>query len=175
MKGHHTHLFIAIATLTSSFSTPAVHAQGYGYTPAPSPGATPTATPSGNPGTVGQYTYKTSQGPYGEYVTDYQGRAIYAFAADTAYSSISTCYNQCANAWPPVTIPNGQTPSGSGAVTQGSLGTLTRTDGTYQVTYYGYPLYYYAEDQGSNDYKGHKLDEYGGIWYLLTSAGKFVP
>jgi len=108
-------------------------------------------------------------------VTDWQGKAVYAYAADQANSGSSNCYGACAQAWPPVVVPYGQAPKASGNLKQNYLGTIQRSDGNYQVTYYGYPLYYYAADQNPNDYKGHKIYDYGANWYLLTPDGKYAP
>ena len=54
------------------------------------------------------------------------------------------------------------------------LGTITRDDGTTQVTYNGWPLYRYHEDLAAGDTNGQGLDEYGGLWYLVSPTGDAV-
>ena len=59
---------------------------------------------------------------------------------DSATSS--TCTGSCAVAWPPLIVASAsQAVAGSGVT--GALASLTRSDGTLQVTYLGLPLYYW--------------------------------
>jgi predicted lipoprotein with Yx(FWY)xxD motif len=163
-------LLILTALISSSVPLANVFAQGGygGNNPAPSP------TTTSSPGTTNQYSYNSKQSPYGECLGDYQGKSVYAYAGDQAGSGASNCYGACAQAWPPVTVPSGQTPTASGNAQQQYLGTISRTDGKTQVTYKGNPLYYYAEDQNQNDYKGQKLDQYGALWYLVKPDGNYL-
>ena len=73
------------------------------------------------------------------------------------------CTEGCAVAWPPLT---GSASAGSGAT--GTLGTITRPDGSVQVTYNGSPLYYYANDAAAGDVTGQGI---GGIWYIAAPSG----
>jgi hypothetical protein len=57
-------------------------------------------------------------------------------------------------------------------VAAGKLGTITRSDGTKQVTYAGHPLYFYKADSAAGDTHGQGLDDFGGKWWLLASSGK---
>jgi predicted lipoprotein with Yx(FWY)xxD motif len=51
------------------------------------------------------------------------------------------------------------------------LGTTTRTDGTVQVTYNGWPLYYYVKDAQAGDVVGQGV---GSVWYVISPAGEMV-
>ena len=51
------------------------------------------------------------------------------------------------------------------------LGTTARTDGTTQVTYNGWPLYYYIKDQKAGDTTGQGV---GDVWYVLSAKGDMV-
>jgi len=51
------------------------------------------------------------------------------------------------------------------------LGTVQRRDGAMQVTYNGWPLYYYARDQNPGDTNGQDVEGFGGEWYLVTPEG----
>jgi predicted lipoprotein with Yx(FWY)xxD motif len=46
----------------------------------------------------------------------------------------------------------------------GQLGTLTRDDGSKQVTYDGKPLYMYSSDASPGDTNG---DGFGGLWHVV--------
>jgi len=67
---------------------------------------------------------------------------VYAYSKDT--SSTSQCTGTCAVAWPPV-LTNGS-PALVGSLSRSSLGTVTRSGGTLQLTYKGKPLYLSASE-----------------------------
>ncbi len=81
------------------------------------------------------------------------GMTVYNFEMDTADSGESACSGECIANWPPLTVAEGETPAGGSGVT-GELGTITRDDGTLQVTYNGLPLYFFANDQEPGDLDG---------------------
>ena len=83
-----------------------------------------------------------------------KGMTLYTFDTDVSGSGQSACNNGCAQTWPPLTVSSGTTPTaGTGA--SGSLGTITRSDGSLQVTYNGLPLHFYVGDQAPGDTNGH--------------------
>jgi predicted lipoprotein with Yx(FWY)xxD motif len=51
------------------------------------------------------------------------------------------------------------------------LGTIQRQDGSTQVTYNGWPLYYFSRDQGPGQTTGQDVHGFGGEWYLITPEG----
>jgi predicted lipoprotein with Yx(FWY)xxD motif len=79
---------------------------------------------------------------------------LYIFASDVANSGKSACNGDCATTWPPLTVASGTTPS-AGAGASGKLGTITRDDGTTQVTYNGLPLHHYSGDSSPGDTNGN--------------------
>ena len=81
---------------------------------------------------------------YGRILFDGRGRALYAFTRDRR-TGPSTCYGACAAAWP-VYYAGGTLRAGAG-VTRSLIGTTRRRDGRRQVTYRGWPLYYYVGDR----------------------------
>jgi predicted lipoprotein with Yx(FWY)xxD motif len=97
-------------------------------------------------------------------LVDSQGMTLYWFAPDT--SSKSNCSGSCATYWPPV---KGPVTAGSGV--SGTLGTITRSDGTMQATYMGHPLYTYVGDKSPGQAKGNGLNLSGGLWYEMTVSG----
>jgi predicted lipoprotein with Yx(FWY)xxD motif len=93
---------------------------------------------------------------------------VYLFEAD--HGSTSTCSGECAQVWPPVTTTGA--PAAHGAAQAADLGTITRSDGTTQVTYKGHPLYYYVKDKDDGDTYGQGLDSFGAGWYELKPSGE---
>jgi len=126
-------------------------------------GSTP-STPSG-PAVV-----MTKTGSAGTYLTDRSGKSLYLFAADSGGKSV--CTGACAAAWPPLTT-TGKPTAGSGA-TASMLTTITRSDGTTQVVYNGHPLYYYVADAAAGQTTGQGLNQFGGLWWLVSPAGAAI-
>ena len=87
-------------------------------------------------------------------LTNSAGLTLYWFAPDT--STTLKCTGSCATYWPPV---KGPATAGSGVT--GTLGTITRSDGTKQATYDGHPLYTYAGDTAPGQAKGNGLNALG--------------
>ena len=90
----------------------------------------------------------TSLGPV---LTGPNGLTLYTHKGDTATSS--SCTGGCAAAWPPLTVAAGAKATAASGV-HGTLGTLTRADGTVQVTYNGLPLYGWQSDSKPGDTTG---------------------
>ena len=91
------------------------------------------------------------------------GMTLYMFTPDT--STTSACTGQCAANWPALT---GALPSLGSGLDASHFGSISRPDGTKQVTFYGHPLYYFAGDQAAGDTKGQGLS---GKWYVLGADG----
>jgi predicted lipoprotein with Yx(FWY)xxD motif len=103
----------------------------------------------------------------GSFLVDDKGMTLYLFTKDTP--NTSNCYDKCATAWPPLLTTG--TPAAGEGVDASKLGTTKRTDGTSQVTYNGWPLYYYAKDKAAGDAVGQDV---GGVWYVVSAAGDQV-
>jgi predicted lipoprotein with Yx(FWY)xxD motif len=115
----------------------------------------------------GPVTIKTVTGRDGTYLTDLSGRALYMWMGDNARRSAD-----CAGAWPP--LITGTAPSAQGAARAANLGTITRSDGSKQVTYKGHPLYYFVVDSGPGTTKGQGSDSFGARWWLVAPSGAAV-
>lgn len=113
---------------------------------------------------------------FGTYVADGSGRALYMFTADrqgTAASVAQTnCYDRCAVAWPPLVAEGA--PALGDQLQKSLLGSITRKDGKRQVTYGGWPLYYYVKDSGPGSTAGQDVHGSGGEWYLVGPDGKKI-
>jgi predicted lipoprotein with Yx(FWY)xxD motif len=101
-------------------------------------------------------------------LTDAKGFTLYWFAPDTATKS--NCNGGCAKIWPPV---KGPATAGSGVT--GTLGTITRSDGTVQATYNGHPLYTYTADTAPGQASGNGVNASGGVWHEVTVSGGAAP
>jgi predicted lipoprotein with Yx(FWY)xxD motif len=95
---------------------------------------------------------------------------VYLFEGDKGTSS--ACSGACAALWPPVTTSG--TVTGATGVAKAQLATLTRPDGSKQVTYAGHPLYYFTRDKDDGDSYGEGIKSFGSSWYVLAPSGKKV-
>jgi hypothetical protein len=66
------------------------------------------------------------------------------------------------------------TATAAGSAKASDLGTITRSDGTKQVTYDGHPLYYFVGDSGPGTATGQGSDNFGAKWWLVSPAGSDV-
>jgi hypothetical protein len=66
------------------------------------------------------------------------------------------------------------TVTASGSAKASDLGTITRSDGTKQVTYDGHPLYYFEGDSGPGTASGQGSDGFGAKWWLVSPSGSDV-
>jgi predicted lipoprotein with Yx(FWY)xxD motif len=103
----------------------------------------------------------------GSFLVDAKGMTLYLFTKDTA--NTSNCYDKCATAWPPLLTTD--KPAAGDGVDASLLGTTKRTDGTTQVTYNGWPLYYYQKDKAPGDVTGQDV---GGVWFVVSDKGEQV-
>jgi predicted lipoprotein with Yx(FWY)xxD motif len=140
--------------------------------PATSPaGAAATSSAAaGSAGTSGGTVITTASSSAGTILASGSGRAVYLFAKDAGGKS--SCSGACAGAWPPVTTTG--SPTASGGAKASDLGTITRSDGTKQVTYDGHPLYYFSGDSGAGMASGQGINAFGAKWWLVSPAGSDV-
>jgi predicted lipoprotein with Yx(FWY)xxD motif len=107
---------------------------------------------------------------YDAFIADADGRALYLL--ESGNPSEITCYDECAGVWPPFLAPQGTPTAGDPAVQAGLIGTARRRNGAMQVTYGGWPLYYYSGDRGTDRPAGQELKDAWGEWYLVTPGGE---
>jgi predicted lipoprotein with Yx(FWY)xxD motif len=139
---------------------------------APSTGASAAGAPatgSASAASAGtEITTATASGA--TFLTDRSGHAVYLWVKDTG--DASQCSGACAGAWPPV--PATGTVTAGGSAVASDLGTITRSDGTKQVTYDGHPLYYFSGDSGPGQANGQGSDGFGAKWLLISPSGADV-
>jgi predicted lipoprotein with Yx(FWY)xxD motif len=135
--------------------------------PSTSPATTPAAGSSSSasaPAASGS-GIKTVSTSKGTVLANSTGRTVYWFAIDTPTKS--NCSGSCATFWPPV--PASEKPTG-GSLT-GTFGSITRSDGTKQLTFDSHPLYTFKEDTAPGQIKGNGQNLSGGLWWAVTPTG----
>jgi predicted lipoprotein with Yx(FWY)xxD motif len=101
--------------------------------------------------------HKTADGS--SYLTDGKGMSLYLYTKDMA--DLSTCQGACLTNWP---IFYSDQLLLSDNLNAKDFGSFTRTDGAKQLTYKGWPLYYFLKDLKSGDVNGEGA---GNVWFLI--------
>lgn len=96
----------------------------------------------------------TGDSASGPVLTDAKGMTLYTF--DNDKDGTSNCYDGCAKNWPPL-------PAADANAAEGDYGITERTDGSYQWTYKGMPLYTWIKDAKPGDTTG---DGVNGVWHI---------
>ena len=124
------------------------------------------ASPSG--AAAGDETVTVVESDFGEILADADGNVLYGFTDDTAGEP--TCYESCAENWPPLLLEGGEITVGEG-LDPADFSTVERTDGGEQVKVGDWPLYYFAADTAPGDTNGQGV---GGKWYVVGTDGELI-
>lgn len=108
----------------------------------------------------------------GTVLVDSKGRTLYMFVPDKRKRV--TCVHTCAVIWPPLKLPKGAKAVGKHGVKAKLLGSDRDPAGGRVVTYAHWPLYRYLSDTKPGQAKGQALNLNGGLWYVLSPAGKVI-
>lgn len=100
--------------------------------------------------------------PLGDVMTGPSGRTLYVFAPDA--DGKANCTGNCAGAWP---LFYQETPTLGSNLRAADFTTITRTDGSKQTAYKGWPLYYFANDTKAGDIAGENV---GNVWQVAKPA-----
>jgi predicted lipoprotein with Yx(FWY)xxD motif len=154
----------------AGLATVALIAAACGSTSTASPGGSASSSPSAaaSPVSGSSSALKTATIGGATVLTNAKGFTLHWFVPDTATKS--NCNGSCATYWPPV-----KGPATAGAGVTGTLGTITRSDGSTQATYNGHPLYTYVSDTAPGQAKGNGLNASGGVWHEVTASGAAAP
>lgn len=126
---------------------------------------------SSSPTTVAAKTIKlgVANTKLGDIIVDGKGMSLYMFSPDRY--NVSVCEGQCLAAWPPLMLAPGTTTSDvelAGGLRKSKLGYALREDGSRQLTYNGWALYYWLRDAKAGDVNGQWFNN---IWWVMNDEG----
>ncbi|QUW21981.1 hypothetical protein JSQ81_19790 [Sporosarcina sp. Marseille-Q4063] len=102
----------------------------------------------------------------GEYLADDKGMTLYYFTKDV--EGKSNCTEDCLANWPLVKAGEYEVPDG---YDKADFGSITREDNDEeQLTYKGYPLYYFVKDEAQGDVNGEGVKD---VWYIANNQTEF--
>jgi predicted lipoprotein with Yx(FWY)xxD motif len=128
-------------------------------------GDTTTTLASEDPTDDAPATLAIGETALGATIVDADGLTLYVFDNDS--DGTSACVDACATAWPPVTVEG--EPVVADNVDAANVGTITRADGTAQVTFYGMPLYTFSGDANPGDTNGLGVND---VWWPVDPQGE---
>ncbi len=108
------------------------------------------------------YTVKIAQDKFlGNYLVNQSNFTLYYYQNDSETLEASTCYDECAEQWPPFYAAELSIPDNLREI---DFAEITRTDGSKQTTFKGWPLYLYSKDNEPEDTNGEDVD---GLWHVI--------
>jgi predicted lipoprotein with Yx(FWY)xxD motif len=123
----------------------------------PAPTAAPTPTPAAAP-------LATAQLGGAPGFVNAQSHTVYVFDGDLSAPGTSTCNGACAAVWPSV--------AATAATTYPApFGEITRSDGSFQLTYAGRPLYTFVVDTAPGSIAGNGITSFGNTWHIARPSG----
>ncbi len=125
----------------------------------PAPGDAEQVTNPGDASSHANYTVNiTPNDSYGDILTDENGNALYFFTKDAFGNSV--CNGTCEELWP---VFYKESLVAGDSLNPEDFGVSTRDDMSKQITYKGWPLYYYIDDITQGDVNGEDVDH---AWYV---------
>jgi predicted lipoprotein with Yx(FWY)xxD motif len=110
----------------------------------------------------------------GDYVTTADGSPMYVFEIDAFLKTNCTNDKGCLTDWPPMFIGANDQPT-VGKNLDAKMVYWIETQGKRQVTYNGWPLYYYKGELNSpGTIKCQNIDMNGGYWWIIRTDGKVI-
>jgi predicted lipoprotein with Yx(FWY)xxD motif len=126
------------------------------------------STPSGSAASSASGGLAVANSKLGKIIVDDKGLTAYYFTKDEANSGRSVCSGDCLVAWPSIPATS-DTPTGTGITAK--LGSITRDDGSKQVTVNGMPIYLFQKDKAPGDITGQGV---GKVWFVIAPDGKMI-
>ena len=101
------------------------------------------------------------------------GRTLYTLSTETTHHLLCKS-KECLNTWPPLTVLSRATKVSAASGVHGKLGLIKRSNGSWQVTLGGKPLYRFRADTARGQAGGEGLELDGGVWHAVVASPSFV-
>jgi predicted lipoprotein with Yx(FWY)xxD motif len=108
---------------------------------------------------------------FGTILVGASGRTLYRYTVDRKQVNRCTSDPACNPYWPPLLVKAGVKVAAGTGVKAASLGTIKAKNGQRQVTYAGWPLYYFAGDKKAGQTSGQAFQK---EWYVVNTKGALV-
>lgn len=108
---------------------------------------------------------------FGKVLVASNGKTLYRYTVDSKGVNRCTGDPTCAKYWPQLLVKSGVKPVAGTGVNASLLGTIKAKSGMRQVTYAGFPLYFFAGDSKAGQTSGQGFDK---TWYVVNTKGALV-
>lgn len=108
---------------------------------------------------------------FGTVLVAANGRTLYRYTLDSKGVNRCTSDATCSKYWPQLLVKPGVKPVAGSGVKTSLLGTIKAAHGMRQITYAGYPLYFFAGDKAAGQVNGQGFEKQ---WYVVNTKGAFV-
>ena len=108
----------------------------------------------------------TASSDLGDILVSGAGLTLYGFLNDS--DGTPTCEGGCAEAWPPILVPDGELPAD---LDPAVFSVVERPDGTSQLKAGAWPLYLFAGDTAPGQTTGHLS---GDVWFAASPTGALI-
>lgn len=108
---------------------------------------------------------------FGTILVGSSGRTLYRYTDDR--KGVNRCSSDatCNRYWPPLVMGAGAKLSAGSGVNAALLGTIKAAHGKRQVTYAGFPLYFFSGDKAAGQVNGQAFQS---AWYVIDPKGALV-
>ena len=117
-------------------------------------------------------TVKTAKSTsFGTILVSSTGRTLYRYTIDSKRVNRCSGNATCAKYWPALLVKAGAHPTVGPGAASALLGTIKAAHGMLQVTYAGFPLYFFAGDKAAGQTNGQGFEKQ---WYVVDTKGALV-
>jgi len=99
------------------------------------------------------------------------GKTLYRYTPDSKGVNRCTSNATCNKYWPAFLVKPSVKPTVGSGASASLVGTIKAAGGMRQVTYGGWPLYYFAGDKKAGQVNGQGFDK---TWYVVNTKGALV-
>ena len=110
-------------------------------------------------------------GSFGMVLAASNGHTLYRYTLDSKGVNRCSSNATCNKFWPALLVKAGVRPTTGAGASASLLGTMKAAHGMAQVTYAGFPLYFFAGDKAAGQTKGQGFE---GKWYVVNERGALV-
>ncbi len=111
---------------------------------------------------------KSSAGGFSGILVTSNHRSLYVLSVEKG--THIHCRAACLTFWPPFLVKTSVTSVKIGNGVKGKIGFIKRSATTKQVTFNGFPVYWFSGDSGAGQVNGQAVRAYGGTWGLVHAG-----
>ena len=121
--------------------------------------------------TSSRATIDVRKGTLGTMLVAANGHTLYRYTVDSTDVNRCSKVTTCNAYWPALLVKPGTKPTAGTGASARLVGTIGASNGMRQVTYAGFPLYFFSGDKKAGQTNGQA---FGAKWYVVNVNGALV-